>query len=88
MIHGIFVVVNNGELPNCDKFQQLRCSIYFPHVVAPSLIEKKTKGKKGIITYNKLYGTGSMKHHVETLHLELLTTYVAQHFVHDNVSCS
>ncbi len=54
----------------------------------PSLIEKKTKGKKGIIAYNKLYGTGSIKHHVETLHLELLMTYVAKHFVNDNVSCS
>jgi hypothetical protein len=56
--------------------------------VPPSLIEKKTKGKKGIIAYNKLYGTGSIKHHVETLHLELLMTYVAKHFVNDNVSCS
>jgi hypothetical protein len=52
------------------------------------LIEKKIKGKKGIIAYNKLYGTGSIKHHVKTLYLELLMTYVAKHFVNDNVSCS
>jgi len=29
-----------------------------------------------------------MKHHVEALHLKLLTTYVAECFVHDNVTCS
>lgn len=69
----------------CDKIQQLRCNICFPRVLPPSLIEKKTKGKKGIITYNKSYGISSMKHHVEALYLELLTTYVAKCFVHDNV---
>jgi hypothetical protein len=47
MIHGLFVVVNNGEVPNCDKIQQLRCNICFPHVVPP-LIEKTTKGKKKV----------------------------------------
>jgi hypothetical protein len=83
-----FFVVNNGEVPNCDKIQQLKCNICFPHVVPPSLIEKKTKGKKAIIAYNKFYGIGSMKHDVEALYLELLMTYVAKFFVHDNVTCS
>jgi hypothetical protein len=68
----------------CDKIQQLRCNICFPHVVPPSLIEKKTKGKKGIIAY-KSCGISYMKHHVEALHLKLLTTYVVECFVHDNV---
>jgi hypothetical protein len=75
--------MNNGEVPNCDKIQQLRCSICFPHVVF-LLIEMKTKGKKGIIVYNKFCETSSMKHHVETLHFKLLPPYVAEHFVHDN----
>jgi hypothetical protein len=87
MIHGLFVVVNNGEVPNCDKIQQLICNICFPHVVPP-LIEKKTKGKKRFIAYNKFCGTGSMKHYVEALHLKLLTTYVVECFVHDNVTSS
>ncbi len=63
--------MNDGEVPNCHKIQQLRYNICFPHVVSPSLIEKKTKGKKEIIAYNKSCGIGSMKHHVEALHLEL-----------------
>ncbi len=29
-----------------------------------------------------------MKHHVEALHLKLLTTYVVECFVHDNVTSS
>jgi hypothetical protein len=81
----VFFVVNNGEVLNCDKIQQLRCNICFPHVVPPSLIQKKTKGKKGIVAYNKSCGIGFMKHHVEVLHLKLLTTYVVECFVHDNV---
>jgi hypothetical protein len=81
----VFFVVNNGEVPNCDKIQQLRCNICFPHVGPPSLIEKKTKSKKGIIAFNKSYGIGSVKHHVVALHLDLLLTYVVEHFVHDNI---
>jgi hypothetical protein len=87
MIHGLFVVVNNGEVPNCDKIQQLRCNICFPHVVPP-LIENKTKGKKRFIAYNKFCGIGSMKHYVEVLHRKLLTTYVVECFVHGNVTSS
>jgi len=77
--------VNNGEVPNCDKIQQLKCSICYPNVVP--LIEKKTKGKKRFIAYNKFYGTCFMKHHVEALHLRLLMTHV-ECFVHDNVTSS
>ncbi len=54
----------------------------------PPLIEMKTKGKKGIITYNKSCGTNSMKYHIEALHFKLLSSYVAEHFVHDNVISS
>jgi hypothetical protein len=53
--------------------------------VHPSFIEKNTKGKKGIIAYSKFCGIGSIKHHVEALHLKLLTTYVVECFVNDNV---
>jgi hypothetical protein len=46
----VFFVVNNGDFPNCDQVQQLKCTICFPHIVPLALIEKsKTKGKKGII---------------------------------------
>jgi hypothetical protein len=34
-----------------------------------SLIRKKTKGKKGIIAYNTLFGTSAMKKYVEFEHL-------------------
>jgi hypothetical protein len=47
---GLFVV-NNGDFPNCEEAQQLRCGICFPHVVLEFLIGKKTKGKKGIILH-------------------------------------
>jgi len=79
--------VNNGEVTNCDKIQQLKCSIYFLHVLLP-LIEMKTKGKKGIIAYNKSCGTSFMKFHVEVLHLKLLLAYVIEHFAHDRITSS
>jgi hypothetical protein len=65
--------MNNGDLPNCDQVQQLRFFICFPNVVPPSLIEKKTKGKNGIIAYNTSFGINSMKMHIEAEHLELVT---------------
>ncbi len=54
----------------------------------PPLIEMKTKGKKGIIAYNKSYGTSFMKYHVEVLNLKLLLTYVIKHFAHDRITGS
>jgi hypothetical protein len=43
------------------------------------LIEKsKTKKKKEIIAYNPLFGTSSMKRHLEFEHFELVLTYVEQ----------
>jgi hypothetical protein len=69
-------VVNNVDFPNFEEVQQLRSSIYFPHVVPMSLIRKKTKGTKGIIAYNTLFGIGAMKRHVEFEHLELLITFL------------
>jgi hypothetical protein len=62
-------VINNGNLPNCEEVQQWNYSICFPHVVPMYLIGKKTKGKKGIIAYNTLFGTSAMKKHVEFEHL-------------------
>ncbi len=79
--------MNNGDLPNCDQVQQLRCFVCFPNVVHPSLIEKKTKGEKGIIVYNTSFGTSSMKRHIEAEHLEFITTYVEK-VVADNISRS
>jgi hypothetical protein len=79
-----FFVVNNGDLPNCDQVQQLSCFICFPNVVPPSLIENKTKRKRGIISYNTSFGTSSMKRHVKTKHLELVISY-AKEIVVDNI---
>jgi hypothetical protein len=53
-----------------------------------SLIGKKTKKKKGIIAYNTLYGIGVMKIHVESKHLELLTIFVEEVVVVDNIASS
>jgi hypothetical protein len=52
------------------------------------LIEKKTKGKKGIFAYNTFFGTSSMKRHVKFEHLELLTSYVEKIDVANNISRS
>ncbi len=79
--------MNNGDLPNCDQVQQLKCFIFFPNVVLPSLIEKKTKGKKGIIAYNSSFGTSSMKRHFEAQHLEFIISYVEE-VVANNISRS
>jgi hypothetical protein len=76
---GLFVV-NNGDFPNCEEVQQLRCSIFFPHVVPMSLIKKKTKGENGIIAYNTLFGISVMK-----IHLELLITFVEEFATIDNI---
>jgi len=54
----------------------LKCAICFPHVVPHNLIEKKTKGKKGIIAYNTSFRIGLMKWQVETKHLELINAHV------------
>jgi hypothetical protein len=81
---GLFVV-NNGDFPNCEEVQQLRCSNCFPHGVPMSLIRKKTKGGNGIIAYNTLFGIGVMKRHVEFEHLELLTTFVEEFATIDNI---
>ncbi len=68
--------------------QQLRCNICFPHIVPFTLIEKKTKIKKGIIAYNTLFGTSPMKMHVEYEHLEILTSYVEKVVAKNNISRS
>jgi len=51
---GLFLVVNNGDLPNCEE--QLKCSICFP-ILSMSLIGKKIKGEK---TINILHTTPSL----------------------------
>jgi hypothetical protein len=53
----------------------LKCTICFPHV-PHNLIEKKIKGKKGIIAYNTSFRIGLMKWQVETKHLELINAHV------------
>ncbi len=80
-----FFLINNRDFPNCDQVQQLKCSICFPHIV-PTLIEKKTKGKRKIFAYNTFFGTSSMKKHVESEHLELLTSYVERVDAANNIS--
>jgi hypothetical protein len=52
------------------------------------LIEKKIKGKRGIIAYNTFFGRSLMKLHVEYEHLELLTSYVEKVVVENNISRS
>jgi len=52
------------------------------------LIEKKIKGKRGIIAYNTFFGRSLMKLHVEYEHLELLTSYVEEVVVENNISRS
>jgi hypothetical protein len=51
-------------------------------------LRRRPKEKKKFIAYNKFCGTGSIKHHVEALHLKLLMTYVVDCFIHDNVTSS
>ncbi len=52
-----FFLVQNGNIPHCDQVQEFKCTICFPHVVHPTLIEKNTKK---VISYNKSFGTCSM----------------------------
>jgi hypothetical protein len=70
--------VNNGDQPNCEQVQQLKCAFCFSHVVPHTLIEKRTKGKKGIIAYNTSFGISSLRQHVEVEHLEFFNAYVAK----------
>ncbi len=50
------------------------------------MIEKKTKWKKGRITYNAFFGTSSMKRHVEFEHFGFLIAYVEEVVVAYNIS--
>ncbi len=36
----VFFLVNNGDFPDCDQVQQLKCTIFFPHILPLALIEK------------------------------------------------
>jgi hypothetical protein len=38
-----FIVLSNGNFPNCEQVQQLRCGICFLYVVSMFLIGNKTK---------------------------------------------
>jgi hypothetical protein len=78
-------IVNNGDFPNCEEVQQLRCSICFPRVVHVPLIRKKTKGEKCIIAYNTFFGIGDMKRHVEFEQLEFFITFVEEVATIDNI---
>ncbi len=81
-----FFVVKNGHLPTCDQMKQLRCSICFPHIALFVLIEKfKTRGRKRVIACNTFFGTSSMKSHVEYEHIELVSAYVEQLVIVDNI---
>ncbi len=72
--------MNNGDVFSVVKVQQLKCSICFPNVVLATLIKEKTKGKKGIITYNKGCGIDYIKWHVDfehpnlTIHIQKLAS--------------
>ncbi len=83
-----FFIVNNRDFPNCDQVQQLKCSICFPYIVPLTLIKTNTKGKRGIISYNTFFGSSSMKRHVESEHLELLTSYIEKVSATNNISRS
>jgi hypothetical protein len=65
--------------------QQFKCNIYLPHIVFHALIETKTKRKKGNTAYNALFGTSSMKRHVEYEHVEFLIAYVEEVVVTYNI---
>jgi len=67
--------VNNVDVFSVVKVQQLKCSICVPNVVLTTLIKEKTKGKKGIITYNKGCGIDYIKRHVDFEHPNL-TIYI------------
>ncbi len=68
-----FIVLNNGNFPNCEQIQQLRCGICFLYVVSVFFIRKKTKGKEGIIAYNTLFDIGVMK---DMLNLHILSFWL------------
>jgi hypothetical protein len=40
------------------------------------MIERKANGEEHIISYNKAFGTTSMKRHIEVEHMKLLFTYL------------
>jgi hypothetical protein len=73
------------DFPNCDQVQQLRCNICFPHIVPIILIEKKTKGKRGIIAslWDKPDENACWNDH-----LELLTSCVGKVVAKNNISRS
>jgi hypothetical protein len=40
------------------------------------MIERNAKGEENIISYNKAFGTSSMKRHIEVEHIKVLFAYL------------
>jgi hypothetical protein len=73
-----FFIVNNGDLPNCEKVQQLRCSICLPHVVPVSLIGREKKREEGHYCIQHLFWDNCYEKTCSSEHLELLTTFAEE----------
>jgi hypothetical protein len=66
-----FFTLNEGGLERVDttKAQKMRCIIcHATKTTSSSSSTRHTRAKKGLITYNLVHGTTSMKNHIDSIH--------------------
>ena len=80
---GAFFVSNHNEPIFVAKPQVLRCLLCHSDALGADILALKTRGRKGLITYNKAHGTNAIRKHVEHEHGE-----VSSRFYRDIVECS
>ena len=70
-----FFVPNNNKPILLDKPQVLRCLFCHSDALGADMFALKTRGRKGLITYNKAHGTNAMRKHVEHEHGEVSSRF-------------
>ena len=66
---------NNNEQILLDKPQVLCCLLCHFDALGADMLALKTRGRKGLITYNKAHGMNAMKKYVEHEHGEVSSRF-------------
>ena len=70
-----FFVLSNNEPILLDKPQVLRCLLGHSNALGADMLALKTRGRKGLITFNKAHGTNVMRKHMEHEHGEMSSRF-------------
>ena len=73
---------NYNEAVSLNKPQVLCCLLYPFESLGAHIVALKTKGRKGLVTYNKAHGTTAMMKHVKSEHVEVPNRYNVEIFAY------